>query len=766
MAQKQQDDNQPGSDEWDQASPDPVRNMGADGETDDGSPDPQAQKESEELAQAKIDFLQMNLLAKREKWRMWRKATGIEDRWRSDLDVYYGRADPADDGDYMPKWQMERREPIRESSAAQRSTVRINVSAAKTDSAVARVQEILFPTDDKNWALSPEGIDDYEEFAQDTRPVTDANGQHLGTVADAAGIEMAKLRKAAAGRTKEIDEALTKSGYAEAGRDVIEWAGMIGAGVLKGPIVRMKKYAKTSAGTDPQTGRPAIIKAILEKEEPYSESIDPRCFYPDPDCGPDISKASGCFEQRMISAGALRDLALLDNYLPDRIRQVLQAGPSRTAQEPLPGEEQSGIYGTRLGDNFELWEYHGDVDNETLGIIMGQEIDPLDSLKVCVVMVNDIVIGAYQYTTASDLVYDVFNWYRSKETIFGYGIPWKYRTQQRVMNAAWRATMDQMGLAAGVQIAMLDGAVEGADGNNKIRNVKVWKVKDIDDVEKAFKVFEIPSKLQDMLALIDKANDLGDKEINYPDLMNGIKGSAPDEVGSLLALLSNAEGFTRKIVKNFDDQVTLRHISRYNMWFDEYGDDDANKGATLNCTARGADVLFTKSVRSFLLMQLVRMKGDPVFGPHINEREVIVEIVKMGFLDPELILNTVQEVMQHQQQNPPAPPYQVQVQQMRMQADQQADQAEVQRQQVQQQNEDARAQTGHQMRMEELNMQLQVKLADIAAMERKSIRDVRAELAGKVIDANVAKQLQANDAAVKMASQNHTGLQPQAGEVV
>ena len=750
------------TDEWNKASPNPVDQMQSNGELTPAQGADPDQKKKEELAQARIDMLQMALVAKRDKWVMWRKSAGIDDRMRADMDVYYGRADPQDEGDYQPKWQMERREPIREGAASQRSTVRINITAAKTDSAVARVQEILFPTDDKNWTMQPDGISDYEEFADDQRPVTDANGQQLGTVAQAAAIEMGKLRKAAAGRIKEIDEALNACDYSEAGRDVVEWGGILGTGVLKGPVVRIKKYSQVQA--DP-TQPNVMAKIVVEKEEPFSESIDPRCFYPDPDAKNDIRRASGCFELRSATAQDLRDLAKLDNYLPDRIKAVLAEGPSHQMREPLPGEEQSGVFATRLGANYDLWEFHGDVDTETLSAIMGQEVDPMEEFKCCVIMVNDKVIGAYMYTTASDLVYDVFNWYRSKETVFGYGIPWKYRTQQRVMTAAWRATMDQMGLAAGVQIIRKLGAVEGADGKDTIRAIKLWNLIDGDDVEKAFKVFEIPSKLDEMLKVIDKANDLGDKEINYPDIMNGIKGSAPDQVGSLIALLGNAEGFIRKVVKNYDDMVTKRHIGRYSLWFDEYSEDDSNKGITMKAVPRGADVLFTKSVRSFLLMQLAKMKSDATFGPHINEREVLIEIVKMGFLDPETILNTLQEVTQHQQQNPPQPPPQVQVANLRIQADKEADQTELQRQQVIQQGEDARLERQHQMRMDELNLTLQSKVADIASRERISITAVRQQLAGKIIDANVSKQLQANDAAVKMASENHTGLAPQTAHV-
>lgn len=730
----------PGSDEYDTSTPNP----------DPGSKTPAAQSQGVEeddknaqiRAQGLIDMLQLALVATRQKWIMWRKTIGVEDRWRSDLDVYYGKNDPMDEGDYQPKWPMERREPVMLGQQAVRSMVRINITAAKTDAAVAKVQEILFPTDDKNWALDPEGADSYEEFSEDDRPVVDdSTGQQIGTVAQAALIELQKIRKAAAGLSKDIEEALEECDYGAQGRDVIEWGGMLGTGILKGPITRLRRDSSASMqGAE-------MVRQVTETEVPASESIDPRNFWPDPDCGADIRQASGCFERRMISASELRSLAEEPNYLPDRIRQVLSEKPKKAVSDPLPGEENSMIQANRPGMNYELWEYHGEIETEVLEAIMGAEnVDPLDGLKVCVIIVNDHVVGAYQYTVEGDLSYDVFNWKKDKECIFGYGIPWLYRTQQRVINAAWRAAMDNMGAASGAQIVMLEGSVEGADGNNEIRGRKVWLASDTDDVEKAFKVWDIPSKLDDMIKLIDKANDLGDKETNVPDLLQGIKGSAPDQVGSLISLLSNSEGVLRRVVKQYDDQVTKRHLPRYVRYFREHGKDETAK-TPVKVVARGADVLFTRAMKTALLFALAKMKeSSPVFGPHLREREILVELMKSGYIDPSTVLNTPQEVKQHQQANPPQPPPEIEVANTRAKADIQKTQLQLQRQQEIEQGAADRAQQQHQQRMQEMEISLQIEIAKLAQQERLQVADIRAMLAGKIIDANVKHQLQANAA--------------------
>lgn len=600
-----------------------------------------------------LDALQAWLVGKRHEWVTWRVSTGVEDRWRDDLNVYYGRGDAVHDDDtYQPKWFERHAQTGGAQAQQQRSRVRVNITAAKTDAGIARVQEILLPTDDKNWSISPTPVPELAFAAKDSREVFDANGQRLGTVKDAAQKLMAEARDRAERMAAEIDDQLTECEYNEACRETIEWGGLLGTGILKGPIVvrRERDAMLAEVGED---GRLQMVGRAVADLRPASEAIDPRCFYPDPECGNDILRASGAFERRLVSRAELRQLAQRRGYFADRIRVVLGEVPKRTVDGAKPGEERSKIWTSKPGDTYELWEFHGDIEAEQLAALLpppaaGEArpaVDPLLAARVCVILVNDWVIGFYEYYTRAEdgLIYDVFNWKPDKETIFGYGLPWLYRTQQRVINAGWRAAMDNMGLSSGAIIAYKRGKMTPADGRHTIEGRKVFFASDdVDDVEKALRVYDIPSKLQDIVALINVARELGDEEANLPAIMQGIKGTAPDQVGSLLALMQKAEGVLRRVVKNFDDRVTRRHIRRYYGFNMRWSDKREIKG-DMQVNARGADVLFMQDSRNQLMQFLASLIRDPVFGPWLKPKKILEEIVKGGKISPEEVVKTQDE---------------------------------------------------------------------------------------------------------------------------
>jgi hypothetical protein len=91
------------------------------------------------------------------------KRTNLEDRWIAALEQYHGRYDPA-----TAKVLFEE----------QRSGLFINATRPKTDALAARLKDLLFPTDEKNWGISPTPVpqlaDSAERAAADFRQKQEA----------------------------------------------------------------------------------------------------------------------------------------------------------------------------------------------------------------------------------------------------------------------------------------------------------------------------------------------------------------------------------------------------------------------------------------------------------------------------------------------------------------------------------------------------------------------------------------------------------------
>ena len=313
---------------------------GADDQVTD--PDPELLKED------RLAKLGRELSKRRQEWVRARRSSGVEKRWKNDWDQYNG-LDPVNTAaaSMMDSVQQGGFPAAgRKDSKPQRSKVFVNITRPKTNAAVARLQEMLFPTDDRNWGLTLAPVDEpadpihpfvtpAQPAAPQSAPADVSMGSQAGPAAtsgsdqpapqgsdqsvpqgvsaaqgqpsqSAGGLppsdgsltdaEYTKLlqreasQKALNAMQDEIDSQLDEAQYNAIGRQVLHYAGVMGTGVIKGPIVvnRMRKMWQPM-------GDIHVLKMVEEKK-PSLECIDPRHIFPDPGCGNNIHNGSGIFE--------------------------------------------------------------------------------------------------------------------------------------------------------------------------------------------------------------------------------------------------------------------------------------------------------------------------------------------------------------------------------------------------------------------------------------------------------------------------------------
>jgi hypothetical protein len=120
---------------------------------DTGAGDDQEQQVSKKAADARLDALAISLSAKRQKAIDARVSLGIDQRWFEDTEAYEGRDEltrlmpglRATVQGYVQQ-QPDQRKP-------KRSTIVVNVTRSKVNAAAARLQDIVLPSDDRNWDL-------------------------------------------------------------------------------------------------------------------------------------------------------------------------------------------------------------------------------------------------------------------------------------------------------------------------------------------------------------------------------------------------------------------------------------------------------------------------------------------------------------------------------------------------------------------------------------------------------------------------------------
>jgi len=134
------------------------------------TPEEAEQKAAEEQAE-RLRALGSNLKGTLSEWKAWRQGLNIDKDWAEDLDFYNGKDNQAKRASEMMD-SVEQGYPVTTREAKPtRSTVFIGITRTKTNSAEARLADILLPTDDRNWGIKPTPRPELAVALRDETPV-------------------------------------------------------------------------------------------------------------------------------------------------------------------------------------------------------------------------------------------------------------------------------------------------------------------------------------------------------------------------------------------------------------------------------------------------------------------------------------------------------------------------------------------------------------------------------------------------------------------
>ena len=286
-----------------------------------------------------------------------------------------------------------------------------------------------------------------------------------------------------------------------------------------------------------------------------------------------------------------------------------------------------------LKDRYHVWEYHGTLTAEQMmNLSVGldqmdkakdidEDADPLDEINVVVWFCqNEVLKFGIHQLDSGDSVYSVFNLEKDEASIFGFGIPYIMRDGQTALAGAWRMLMDNMGLSSGPQIVINEEVIEPVDGEWEIVPRKLWRRKSTAPDARAFETFDIPSNMDDLLTVIDACKENIDEETNLPMLAQGEQGSQVTKTAQGMSLLMNSVNVVfRRIVKNWDDDMTTPNIQRNYDWQMQFSKKDRIKG-DYNVDARGTSVLLVREMQSANMLTFLQLfAGHPVLGKFLKE---------------------------------------------------------------------------------------------------------------------------------------------------
>lgn len=624
------------------------------------------------------------------------KRSTVEHRWLDDLAYFHGR--------YDSRSQSRSEDPLQQeddrAKAAGRSRIFLNRTRQKTVGMAARLEDMLFPTDDKNWAIRPtplprmskaaeeamdqlfdtqarlqqaddeaqalqpaEGEEPSPVFLQQEEQVNQLAQQREDEMAEVERLQaiIAEARKRAEAMERVIDDQLVESDYQAQCRDVIMDACKLGTGVLKGPV----KDAKPVKRWAQKRGHDGRMVSVLEEQasdNPTFRRVDPWSFFPSSDART-LDESEGTFERHLMNPMRMRRLALRPGFNKAMIREVLQLQkeganiPDYLSDLRALGEETESVEGPL----FKVWEYNGPLAAEKLATLyqaMGDEdgmaeafeVDPLDEINVHIWFcgVTPFKVAPY-WMDSGEPIYSVFTFEENEASIWGYGVPQIMRHPQRALNSAWRMLLDHASISAGPQTIVNKELLEPEDGTWSLRAFKIWLRKKIGMQNEAppFEVVEIKSNIAELISIIEIADKVIDETTGLPPMAEGEPGVQPRQTATGLTLqAASANVQFRRVVRRFDDDLTKPTLRRAYDWNMQFGEDESIKG-DYEVEPRGASALLSREMQAENIALIVDKYGNSlVFGGILKAAPAFREVLKAFNIAPATIAKTDQELQE------------------------------------------------------------------------------------------------------------------------
>jgi hypothetical protein len=609
----------------------------------------------------------------------FRQNSGIEQQWAEDQAYYEGSDDTAKSIYY--KGTTPESPLIAKPKNRYRSKVFLNITRPYVETAASKVIEVLSPSDEPMWSLSPTSIPEMPEkpsplvqaaqLAQMAPPPgqVDPNAQAAGPAPAQPPVDkneeiIKAAKRAAAGAQLWINDKLEQCDFAGQLRLVVDESARLGTGIMRGPVPQVTRKMKVTA--DPNTGEERI--EVLEQIDPESRKISVWDAFPDPACGDNIHNGQFFIEHGTMVERQVRDLIGQPGYIEDALLKVIEEGP-RSVVDGLMSEPPHTSQ-EKAAARFHVWYYYGFLKREDV-LAMKCGCEPADEIKnigvpVIVTMINDTPVKAHLNPSVSGrFPYDFMCWQKIAGSPFGIGIARQIRSCQAILNSHVRAMMENAGLSSGPQIILARGAVVPADGSWEITPRKVWLLKadsDVQDVSQAMNSVVIPSVQAELLQAIEFALKMAENVTGLPILLQGQQGPSgvPETVGGMQILVANASSLLRRMARIFDDCLIKPHIGAYYDWMMEWGDDPSIKG-DFRIVAHGSSALVARDQRNIFITQVApQLMANPSFG--IDPTKLFKEIARIsGIHAPETLMFSPEEMaaLQQAQAQMPDPKLQV-----------------------------------------------------------------------------------------------------------
>ena len=614
-----------------------------------------------------------------------------------------------------------------------KSKVFVGYTRSKTDAWTAQMTDMLFPSDDKNYGISPTPVPEIANLAKQP----DSNDPMAMQQINTARQLMLQAKERAEAMEKVIDDQLLECDYAAEARLALHYAAVLGTGILRAPIVEVvdeRSWADDGMGNWSATNTPKMRPAV--------RLVLPWDFVPDMTAST-LKDCQFTFERAYLTKKQLQNLAKNPYYFEQAVLDLVEteAKETHTSSGDMEGyldtlRSLSGLEKVTNDKRYEIWTYHGGIPqavleqaNQQLGEGIELQID--ESQQESGVEIDGVIVMSGNGKILSvnlnpldtaELPYSVYTCEPDVACVFGFGIPYLCRDAQEILNTAWRGMIDNSVLTIGSQVVVNNSVLSPADGDWEIKPNKLWRTTDRAtanaqfEAQRAFGVFAFDSRQQEFANIIQLSKSFMDEESGLPMIAQGEQGQVTPTLGGMSMLMNAANAVRRRQVKEWDDNVTkplIRRFYEYNMAMN----DDPNIKGDMQVVARGTSALLVKETQTAQIIDIFQKFSEHPQLTHAFDwydgAKTLMQSMSMGaqtmLIEREEYEQKLQQMEQANAEQPQDP--EILKAQMQMQLAQQKQQHEMQLEQMK---------LEHSMQIEQMKVAIKEKELEVKMMEIES----------------------------------------------
>lgn len=532
-----------------------------------------------------------------------------------------------------------------------------NITKEKTLIAEARISDMLFQAGDKNFAVEPD---------KDIPPK-----------------QSTQMEEASDKLENSITNKLDESNYETHGRKAIKYACELGVGVIKGPVKVVNKQ-KTWEQLQTEDGNVVNKLTVEIGTKAGVEHVSTWDYFPDMS----VEKQEDCayeFQRHWMSKTDLQELLLRPDFNHEEVLAIINTETPASQPRHLV-ELRDNSLPNSYSERFVIWEGYTTVPVSEIRELRTQEPERQGNFCECdddITENFDVRVHAWVSDSGKLLKFSpslletderpfgVFCYDRDSACFMASaGIPRLLRKAQRDVDGSWDRIHDNSDLSVGPQFVVDTSRVEPIPVNGKMDwNMtanKGWRTKRPGvDPSGAFHFFNVPSGVQENMAILDKSLEFADKETQLPQLVSGeVTAGQTRMAHETFSLLFNAAGsIPRRIIKDWDDHVTIPLIGRMIDYTLQYEPEVGVFGRFIP-NAQGTSSLLLKETLAKNAMALSQISAsNPKYAERTNWKQLYDRIIRSLQFDPAVVTYTDEELEKQRAENPPQPsPEQIEAQ--------------------------------------------------------------------------------------------------------